>query len=39
MPLTKQQKIEKEKLCECFHYTNIQPLWIIDNLRKGSRYE
>lgn len=23
---------------ECFHYSNMQPLWGIDNWRKGSRY-
>lgn len=28
----KQQKI-------CFHYTNLQPLWAIDNLKKGNKIE
>lgn len=23
----------------CFHYTNLQPLWAIDNFRKGKRYK
>lgn len=27
---------EAEKLC---HYTNLQPLWAIDNIKKGSKYE
>lgn len=29
--------IDKEQK-ECFHYTNLQPLWKIDNLRKGVSY-
>lgn len=22
---------------ECFHYTNLQPLWSIDNIKKGNK--
>lgn len=24
---------------ECFHYTNLQPLWALDNLRKGAKWQ
>jgi hypothetical protein len=27
--------VEQQK--ECFNYRNLQPLWAIDNLRKGSK--
>lgn len=32
--LTKEEEQKK-----CFNYSNLQPLWAIDNLRKGINYE
>jgi len=29
--------IEQQKLC--FHYTNLQPLWAIDNLKKSGKFD
>ena len=30
-------KPEQQK--QCFHYTNLQPLWAIDNIRKSDKYD
>ncbi len=29
---------DPEQQSECFHYTNLQPLWAIDNLKKGAKF-
>jgi hypothetical protein len=29
---------DPEQQKECFHYTNLQPLWFIDNIKKNSFY-
>lgn len=29
--------LEQQKIC--FHWTNLQPLWATDNIKKGSKYD
>jgi hypothetical protein len=29
---------KEEDMRKCFHYTNMQPMWALDNFRKSSRY-
>jgi hypothetical protein len=30
---------DPEQQRQCFHWTNLQPLWGVDNLRKNSKWE
>jgi hypothetical protein len=30
---------DPEEQKKCFHWTNLQPLWALDNILKGARYE
>lgn len=30
---------DTQQVLECFHYTDLQPLWAEDNIRKSDRYE
>ena len=37
-PCSKFDLTKEEDQKACFHYTNLQPLWGIDNMKKGNRY-
>jgi hypothetical protein len=37
IPLSKVDLSDREQLKKVCHYTNLQPLWAIDNLSKGNR--
>lgn len=37
IPCSKFDLTKKEEQKKCFHYTNLQPLWAIDNFRKGNK--
>lgn len=39
IPLSKFDLTDREQFLEACHYTNLQPLWSTDNLKKGSKYE
>jgi len=31
--------VDPEQQRQCFHYSNLQPLWAMDNMRKGARWQ
>ncbi len=37
-PCSKFDLTDHEQQRQCFHYTNLQPLWWRDNLKKGAKY-
>ena len=38
-PCAKFDFTKPEEQVKCFHYTNLQPLWAIDNIKKGAKYD
>ena len=38
-PISKFDLTDKEEQKKCFHYSNLQPLWAIENLKKGSKIQ
>ena len=30
---------DPEQQRQCFHYTNLQPLWATDNMRKSAKWQ
>ena len=38
-PCAKFDLTKKEEQEKCFHYTNLQPLWAIDNMMKSNKYD
>lgn len=38
-PCTSFDLSKKEEQEKCFHYTNLQPLWAIDNIKKSNKWE
>ena len=38
-PCAKFNLIDTEQQKACFHYTNLQPMWHTDNMKKRDRFE
>ena len=39
MPCASFDLTDPEQQAKCFHYTNLQPLWALDNIKKGNRVQ
>jgi hypothetical protein len=37
-PISSFNLTNEEEVKQCFHYTNLQPLWAKDNLKKSNKY-
>lgn len=37
-PIVKFDLKNENELRKCFHYKNLQPLWAIENMKKGDKY-
>ena len=37
-PVSKFNLLDLEEQRRAFHYTNLQPLWALDNIRKSNKY-
>lgn len=37
-PIASFDLADSEHQRQCFHFTNLRPLWAIDNMRKGTRW-
>lgn len=37
MPLSRFNLLDVAEQRKCFHYSNLQPLWAVENLRKGDK--
>ena len=37
IPCTAFDLTDPEQQKKCFHYTNLQPLWAIDNMKKSNK--
>ncbi len=38
-PISSFDLSKEDEVKKCFHYSNLQPLWEIDNLKKGSKFD